>query len=110
MLSKKDVIEINKQFHLGTISNEGSLDYAIDLVYRSKNWLRVTAILTRAIVVDHVFEDGNKRTAAGVIATIMDLNKINYSPEKIDKVVLTIAKANLTNIKEIEKVIKDARE
>jgi len=110
MLSKKDILVINKQFHEGRISNEGSLDFALAQVYRSKSWLRAAAILTRALVLDHAFEDGNKRTAAAVIATIMELNKVHYSPERIDKTVLDIAKKNINSIRELERVIKDVRE
>ena len=110
MLSKKDIIVINKDHHTGKLSNESSLDFAVSQVQRSKNWLKTAAILSRAILVDHVFEDGNKRTAAGVIAGIMEMNNMKYSPEKVDKIVIQITKENITSIKQIEKVIVRARE
>lgn len=110
MLSKKDIIEINKSFHTGKLSNESSLDFALSQIYRSKNWLKTAAILSRAILIDHVFEDGNKRTAAGIIAAIMEMNTISYSPVKMDKTVIMIAKNNVTSIKQIEKVILNVRE
>lgn len=110
MLSKKDIVEINKDYHTGKIANESSLDFALAQVYRSKNWLKTAVILSRAILVDHVFEDGNKRTAAGIITTIMEMNTITYSPIKIDKAVVAIAKKNITSIRKIEQVILNARE
>lgn len=109
MLSKKDIIEINKTFHTGKLSNESSLDFAISQIYRSRNWLKTAAILSRAILIDHVFEDGNKRTAAGMITGIMEMNSISFSPEKVDEAVINIAKSNITSIKKIEKVITHVR-
>ena len=110
MLSKKDIIEANKAFHTGKIANKSSLDFALSQVYRSPNWLKTAAVLARAILLDHVFEDGNKRTAAGIIATVMEMNKIPYAQDKIAKGVLAITKSNMHNIKEIEKVIANAQE
>ena len=107
MLSKKDVIDLNMQFSTGQIVNGGSLEFAVKTNARSKNWLRSAAILTRSILIDHVFEDGNKRTAAAAIMLLMDLNKIRFNPEKIPKIVVKILKNNITNVTEIERCIKD---
>lgn len=110
MLSKKDIVEINKAFHNGKIVNNSSLEFAVQELQRSKNWLKACAVLARAIIIDHIFEDGNKRTAVGTIATIMEMNEAGFSPERLNKAVLTIAKQNITSIREIEKVIANARE
>ena len=110
MLSKKDIIELKKTFHTGKLSNESSLDFALSQVYRSKNWLKTAAILSKAILIDHVFEDGNKRTAAGTIMTLMEMNTVAFVPAKIDNIVIDITKKNMTNIKNIEKVIVRGRE
>lgn len=110
MLSKKDIIVTNREFHTGKIANEGSFDFAVAEVQRSKNWLKTAAILSRAILIDHVFEDGNKRTAAGVMMTLMRMNNIMFIPEKIDSIVVEITKKNITKIKDIEKVILRGRE
>lgn len=108
MLSKKDVIEINKGFSIGKLMNESSLDYAVKTTARSKNWLQSAAVLTRSILIDHAFEDGNKRTAAAVIMLLMELNKIPLDPEEIPKAVVKILKKNITSIHKIERLIKDA--
>lgn len=110
MLSKKDVINVNQAFHTGKLSNESSLDYAISLTNRSKNWLRTCAVLGRAIIIDHAFEDGNKRTAAGIIMAVMEMNNIAYSEQRVYLSVLQIAKKNLRSLIKIEEVIKNARE
>ena len=60
-------------------------------------------------MVDHIFEDGNKRTAAAVMMAIMELNKIEYNVEKIPKMVIDILKKNITSVVQIERRIKDAR-
>lgn len=109
MLSSKDIITLNQTFHTGRVVNEGSLSYATAQTRRSRNWLRTAAVLTRALLVDHVFEDGNKRTAAAIITTLMDMHDINFVPEKITAAVITIAKQNIHNITNIERVISHAR-
>lgn len=87
--------------------NESSLQYAVKTTARSKNWLRTAALLTRAILVDHAFEDGNKRTVAAVIIVLMDLNKVSFDPEKVPKIIVRILKNNMTSIMQIERCIKD---
>ncbi len=107
MLSKKDVVVVNQEFDKGIVVNEGSLDFAVTQVQRSKNWLKTAAILTRAILIDHVFEEGNKRTAAAIIGTLMEMHSLAPDNEKIAKGITKILKGNISSIKEIEKVIKD---
>lgn len=107
MLSKKDIIGINKELSNGHLINEGSLDYVTKEYARSKNWLKTAAGFTRAILIDHVFEDGNKRTAAAVIMLLMKMNKINFEPEEIPNIIVEILKKNITNIRGIEKCIKN---
>jgi len=107
MISEKDIIEINKAFNKSKVTNKGSLAYAVKTTTRSKNWLKTAAILTKGILIDHAFEDGNKRTAAAVIMLIMDINNIQYNPEKIPKIIIKILLKNMTNIKNIERCIKD---
>lgn len=110
MLTSKDLIAINRQFHSGKLVNESSLDYAVELTARSKNWLRTAAYLVRAILIDHAFEDGNKRTAAAVIMFYLEANGLQYDAGKITKAVISILKKNTTNLSVIERVIKNAIE
>ena len=108
MLSQKDIVEVNKSFSTGVLVNGSSLDYAVKAVARSKNWLRAAAVLSRAILVDHIFEDGNKRTAAAVIMLLMDMQGIAYDPEEIPKIVLNISRKSITSIPQLERCIKNA--
>jgi len=107
MLSRKDIIELNKRFHRGTIVNGSSLDHALETQARSRNWLRTAAVFTRSIMVDHTFADGNKRTAAGAVIMIMRMNKIQFDPEMIPEIIVTIAKKNISNVRQIERYIKN---
>lgn len=107
MLSKKDVVEINERFSNGRMMNASSLEYAVQTNARSRNWLRSAAVLTRAILIDHVFEDGNKRTAAAVIMLLMEMNKVSYDPGEIPRIIVKILKKNIVRVQEIERCIKD---
>jgi len=110
MLSKKDLITINMEFHNGRVMNQGSLDYAIDYIRRSNNWLKSSAFLARAILIDHIFEDGNKRTAAAVIMTYMEMNSIHFNPDRVSKLILQVIIKNITDIRKIERLIKNVIE
>ena len=103
----KDIVAINQEFHTGKLSNQSSLDYAIKTIGRSKNWLRSAAMLVRAVLIDHVFEDGNKRTSAAIIAWYCDIQNLPYDPDKLSHAVVRITKENITNIQNIERLIKD---
>ncbi len=110
MLSKKDLITINMEFHNGKVMNQGSLDYTIDYIRRSNNWLKSAAFLARAILIDHIFEDGNKRTAAAVIMTYMEMNSIHFNPDRVSKLILQVIIKNITDIRKIERMIKNVIE
>ena len=88
MLSEKDLITINTQFSSGAVRNKSSLQFALAQTYRSKYWFKSMCLLARAITIDHIFEDGNKRTAAVVIMACLDMNRYDYNPDKVAEVVL----------------------
>lgn len=108
MLSKKDILAINQEFHNGHVVNESSLDYVVSMTKRSKNWLKTAALLARAILVDHVFEDGNKRTAAAAIMACAAMYGVRCSSDKVNATVVTMIKKNITDIRAIERLIKNA--
>ncbi|MBI2666662.1 Fic family protein [Candidatus Woesearchaeota archaeon] len=108
MLSKKDLITFNKEFHEGKIVNESSLDFALDQAKRSKDWLKAMAYLVRAVAVDHVFEDGNKRTSALIILAISEMQGMEMDKRKVDEIVVTLAKKSMKDITKIERLIKNA--
>lgn len=108
MITKEDIVKINKRFDKGNVVNSGALDFALSSTKHSKDWLTQAAYLIRAILIDHVFEEGNKRTAAALLyAFYEDYNKA-YDIYKIDKIITGIVTKNITDIAKIRRMIKDA--
>ncbi len=110
LLSKKAIISINQEFDKGVVVNENSLDYVIKLGKKSNNWLKSLAMIVRAILIDHIFEEGNKRTAAAVIMTYLEMENLHYNTDKINHMIIKILKHNITNIDEIMILIKNVTE
>lgn len=108
MLTRKDLLIINRQFSSGQISNESSLDFVLKQTSRSPHWFKTMCLLTRAILLDHVFEDGNKRTAATIILTYLEMNGHHYDRDKINQTVLRITKSNIKDVSRIGRLIKNA--
>ncbi len=110
MLTRKEIIALNQEFHEGKVINAGSLDLALDQARKTRDWLKAAAFISRAIVVDHIFEDGNKRTGAAVIATYIDMQNLNFNQERVDKAVLEMAKKSINDIHKLMRLIKHATE
>lgn len=108
MLTKKALIELNKEFDLGKIINENSLDFALSNANMTKDWIKQLAYITRAVIIDHVFLGGNKRTIAALIMAVLEERKLKYDPFKIDALIINIINKNITNINKIRRMIKDA--
>ena len=106
MFIEKDVINLNKLFSNGIIRNKGSLSFALSSI-KNKGSLEQLSYLVRAVITDHVFEDGNKRTAAVLIIAYFTEFEIGFDKEKITKAVLDIASKNITNIAKIRRIIKN---
>lgn len=107
-ISVKDIIAINNQFDNGKVVNAGSLAFAVERANKSGSWLMACAYIVRAVLIDHAFEEGNKRTTAGVIVAFFEQYNLHYHPEDIAKAVTKILMKNMTSITEIERVIKNA--
>ena len=90
MFSVQDVIEVNKEFDKGKIVNEGSLEFALSSIKNTKDWITQLAYLIRSIVLDHVFEEGNKRTAVALIIAYAEAHKRAYDLTKIDKIIIAL--------------------
>mgnify|MGYP001604642694 CR=1 FL=1 len=98
---------MNKQFDKGRLVNESSLDFAFSNLEQTKDWTKQLAYLTRAILIDHVFEEGNKRTTAALIMVVLEIQKIAYDPQKVDEIIITILKKNIKDTNKIRRLIKD---
>lgn len=105
-ISKEDLLRINRGFG-GNLGGGSSLDYALNLQENKKlGDFKKLAFLLRAILVDHPFIDGNKRTA-----TFLVLNFASYVKKQVDRELLlhhivSIAKQNISSIRNIEQRLR----
>ena len=102
------LVQMNKNFSSGAILSKSSLEFAISSAYKSKDWHEQLAYVVRALLCDHIFMDGNKRTAVAYIMAMLEDFKYRYDAFKIDRLVLKIAKSNITNVKTIRRMIENA--
>lgn len=107
-ISKEDIIRINHGFG-GDLRSDSSLDYANELQKSKKlGKYKKLAYLFRAILVDHPFSDGNKRTAAYLALEFAKEYNLIVNNELLMHHIVAIAKKNLTNIRDIEWRLKNA--
>ena len=104
----EDLIRINKGFG-GSLHNEASLDFALEQ-QQNKKFGEYTklAYLLRAILVDHAFHDGNKKTAMFVAYTFADQLEKNIEDELLKHHILSIAAKNIIDIEIIVERMKNA--
>lgn len=101
-ISKEDLLRINKGFG-GNLRSNSSIDFAFETIKNTKlGKYKKLAYLLRAIIVDHPFSDGNKRTA-----TFFAINFAEETNKQVDRELLlhqalSIAKNNITDIRSIE--------
>ena len=107
-LTQKDVIALNREFEDGALHNESSLEFALSYARKTVNWTRALAWLVRAILLDHVFEEGNKRTAALLIKTYAEYESHTTYDDKVVKLIKKVILKKITSIQRIEEMIKDA--
>ena len=107
-LTKKDIIALNQEFDTGSLFNDASLDFALAYAKNTENWTKALAWLVRAILLDHVFEEGNKRTAALLIKSYAEFEGHEAYDDKILKLIKEVLLKNITGITKIEDMIKDA--
>ena len=109
LLNKKDIIAFNQEIgELGEFNNESSLDFALSIVKTKKNWLYELSYLARSLLVDHVFQDGNKRTCFLVMIYYLETNQKAIDKDKLIRTIKKIAKNNLTNPLKIGRLIYHA--
>ncbi len=108
MLTEKDMIEINKRFDKGIVVNKSSLNFTIKIVESTKDWITQSAYLVRAIALDHVFEEGNKRTALAILLAYFQASKKAYDIYRVEKIVIDIITKNIASIEKIRRMIKNA--
>lgn len=107
LVSTKDIIAINQLFDKGHVMNRGSLEYAVSAANQERSWLKATAIVVRAVLIDHIFEEGNKRTAAAIIMGEFERQGLLYDRDRVARGISTILRKNITSIEGMQQVIKD---
>ena len=105
-ISKEDLLRINEGFG-GNLRSDSSLDYAIDIQANDKlGDYKKLAYLLRAILVDHPFSDGNKRTAKFIVLNFAEQNQKQVDREILVQQIISIAKQNINNIRNIEQRLR----
>ncbi len=107
VLTKKDISAFNQEFDNGHLMNEPSLDFALSYAKKTENWIKALAFITRAILIDHVFEEGNKRTVALLIKTYAEYEGYDTYDDKLLKLIKTVVLKNITSIRKLEEMIKN---
>ena len=107
-ISKLEIIRINKGFG-GGLRNDASIDFALNMQENKRlGKYKKLAYLLRAILVDHPFSDGNKRTAMFFVFAFADEYKKRVDNELVKHHILAIARKNINEIRNIEWRIKNA--
>ena len=107
-VSKEDLLRINQGFG-GNLRSDSSLDFAFDKLNDCKlGAYKKLAHLLRAILVDHPFSDGNKRTAMFLVFAFAKENKKKVDKDLLIHHLTSIAKNNIQEIRNIEWRLKNA--
>jgi prophage maintenance system killer protein len=107
-ISKEDIIRVNKGFG-GWLKNDASLDFAIEKQENKKlGEYKKLAYLLRAILVDHPFADGNKRTAMFVAFAFASEYHKQADKDLLAHQIQSIAEKNIIEIRAIEERLKYA--
>jgi len=107
MLREEDIVNINKKFDSGRVVNKGSMNFVISNIKNTKLWTTQLAYILRGLLIDHLFEEGNKRTALAIMLTYFEANNKAYDIYKTEKVITTIILKNIDSIEKIRRLIKD---
>jgi len=107
-ISKEDLLRINKGFG-GGLKNDASLDFAFDMQVNKKfGPYKKLAYILRAILVDHPFTDGNKRTAMFVALAFSNEQNKKIDRELLLHQIISIARKNIVNLRVIGDRLKTA--
>ena len=107
-ISKEDIVRIAQGFN-GNLRNSASLDFALAKQKEKKlGEYKKLAYLLRAILVDHPFSDGNKKTAMFVAFVFAEENNKKVDEELLKHHILSVASKNINEIRAIEERLKNA--
>lgn len=107
-ISKEDIVRIAGGFG-GVLRNSSSLDFALEKQEDKKlGEYKKLAYLLRAILVDHPFSDGNKKTAMMVAFQFANENNKQVDDEILKHQIQAIAEKNISEIRVIGERMKSA--
>ncbi|MEK6928546.1 MAG: Fic family protein, partial [Nanoarchaeota archaeon] len=107
-ICKEDIVRVAVGFG-GSLRHSSSLDYALEKQADKKlGHYKKLAYLLRAILVDHPFTDGNKKTAMFVAFVFADQHKKTVDRELLKHHILSIATKNINDIRKISERLKNA--
>ena len=107
-LSKEEIVRVARGFE-GHLRNSSSLDFALEKQHDTKLGLyKKLAFLLRAILVDHPFSDGNKKTAMYVAFVFASEHDKTIDTELLKHHILSIASKNIQDIEIISERMKNA--
>ena len=107
-IGRTEIIRINDGFG-GSLKNSASLEFAIGKQKNEKlGEYKKLAYLFRAILVDHPFSDGNKRTAAYLAFAFASENNKQIDKDILEHQIQSIAAKNLIAIRAIGERLKSA--
>ena len=105
-LSALDIERINRK-HGGVLRLEGSIEYAI-AAGKDKTDRQKLALLWRAILVDHPFSDGNKRTVEILTRRYARAHSYKINTPRLVREIIDVSKNSITDLDKIERRIKYA--
>ena len=107
-ISKEDLLRVNRGFG-GNLRSDSSLDFAFHMLENNKIGIyKKLAYLWRAILIDHPFSDGNKRTVAFVSFAFAEEYNRQVDRDLLLHHIVSIAKKNIHEIRNIEWRVKNA--
>jgi len=108
IISKSDLLRINKGFG-GNLRSDSSLDFAFERIKDKKlGAYKKLAYLIRAVLVDHPFSDGNKRTATFICLAFANRCNKKIERDLLIHHIISIASKNINEIRNIEYRLKNA--
>uniref|UniRef100_UPI0012DF29BE type II toxin-antitoxin system death-on-curing family toxin n=1 Tax=Anaeroarcus burkinensis TaxID=82376 RepID=UPI0012DF29BE len=106
-ITASEIKSINNTFG-GRIELNGSIESVLENSARYDGFWEKTAAITRSIVNNHTFDNGNKRTAMTVIQELMERNGIStgVTVEGMKDVIYKISTGELKDVNEIAKALR----
>ena len=106
ILNKKDIVALNQSVgEAGAFINENSLDFSLHFSKIKKNWLYKLSYLVQSFLVDHVFQDGNKRTCFLVVVYYVEYHGKKVNKDRLLMIIRRIAAKNITNPVQIVRLL-----